>query len=188
MDNRSGAGPQPPKPGIYTIDPRRSQVRFRARHMFGLGPVHGTFGIDRGEIVITGQVTGSTAEAVILAGSFSTGNRMRDADVRSAKYLDTASHPEIVFRSERVEQSGDGWTLHGDLSVRGQTQPVSVLISSARGTEDGAAFEAATTIDRYAFGITKGKGMTGRRLTLTFDIVAAQHQPGDTRTQRRSTR
>ena len=169
------AGTQPPKPGNYTINPRRSQVRFQARHMFGLGPVHGTFGIDRGEIVIAEQVTGSAAEAVILAGGFSTGNRMRDADVRSAKYLDTAAHPEIVFRSERVEQSGDGWTLHGDLSVRGQAQPVSVVISSARGTEDGAAFEATTTIDRYAFGITKGKGITGRRLTLTFDIVAAQH-------------
>ncbi len=143
--------------------------------MFGLGPVHGTFAIDHGEIVIAEPVTGSTAEAVILAGSFSTGNRRRDADVRSAKYLDTDAHPQIVFRSQRVEQSGDGWTLHGDLSVRGQAQPVSVVISSARGTDDGAAFEATTAIDRYAFGITKGKGMTGRRLTLTLDIVAAQH-------------
>ncbi|MGI9009033.1 MAG: YceI family protein [Streptosporangiaceae bacterium] len=171
----SGAGTQALKPGSYAIDPGRSRVRFQARHMFGLGPVHGTFGIDRGEIVIAEPVTGSAAEAVILAGSFSTGNRMRDADVRSAKYLDTAAHPEIVFRSQRVEQSGYGWTLHGDLTVRGQAQPVSVVISSARGTEDGAAFEATTTIDRYAFGITKGKGMTGRSLTLTFDIVAAQH-------------
>lgn len=175
MDGISGAGTQPPKPGIYTINPRRSQVRFRTRHFLGLGPVHGTFGIDRGEIVIAEPVTGSTAEAVILADSFSTGNRRRDGDVRSAKYLDTAAHPEIIFRSQRVEQAGDGWTLYGDLSVRGQTQPVSVVISSARVAEDGAAFQATTTIDRYAFGITKGKGMTGRRLTLTFDIVAAQH-------------
>jgi polyisoprenoid-binding protein YceI len=99
--------------------------------------------------------------------------RPSGADVRSAKYLATAAHPEIVFRSERVEQSGDGWTLHGDLGVRGQTEPVSVVISSARGTEDGAAFEDMTTIDRYAFGITKGKGMTGRRLVNGIEAFAA---------------
>lgn len=48
----SGAGTKTPKPGIYTINPRRSQVQFQIRHMFGLGPVHGTFGADRGEIVV----------------------------------------------------------------------------------------------------------------------------------------
>lgn len=172
MASTSSVSMQPPKPGIYVIDPRRSQVRFDTRHMFGLAPVHGTFDIDRGQITMAEQVTSSSAEAVILAGSFATGNRRRDADVRSAKYLHTEAHPEIVFRSKQVEQSGDGWMLHGDLSVRGQTRPVSLAISSARGTDDGAAFEATTTIDRYAFGITSGKGMTGRHLTLTLDIVA----------------
>ncbi|WP_211225513.1 hypothetical protein [Amycolatopsis nigrescens] len=31
---------------------------------------------------------------------------------------------------------------------------------------------ATTTIDRYAFGVTAAKGMTGRRLHLTIEIVA----------------
>ncbi|WP_257584108.1 YceI family protein [Streptomyces sp. TLI_146] len=38
-----------------------------------------------------------------MAASFSTGNAHRDADVRSAKFLDTERHPLITFAAERVD-------------------------------------------------------------------------------------
>jgi polyisoprenoid-binding protein YceI len=36
-----------PQLGRYDIDPDRSSVTFRTRHLFGLAPVHGTFDTDR---------------------------------------------------------------------------------------------------------------------------------------------
>lgn len=68
MASTSGVDTQAPTPGTYAIDPGRSRVRFDTPHMFGLGLVHGTFDIDHGEITVAEPVTGSTAEAVILAG------------------------------------------------------------------------------------------------------------------------
>jgi hypothetical protein len=41
---------------------------FDTPQVFGLGLVHGIFDIDHGEITVAEPVTGSTAEAVILAG------------------------------------------------------------------------------------------------------------------------
>src|SRR5262249_15913635 len=43
---------QAPQLGHYEIDASRSTVRFRTRHMFGLGPVRGTFAIRSGSAEI----------------------------------------------------------------------------------------------------------------------------------------
>lgn len=47
-----------PCPGTYTIDPERSVITVRTRHLFGLAPVRGTFRLGSGEIgslVVTGR-------------------------------------------------------------------------------------------------------------------------------------
>ncbi|MBM7774973.1 polyisoprenoid-binding protein YceI [Actinokineospora baliensis] len=48
-------------PGTYAIDPSRSAVRFRTRHVFGLLPVTGSFPLTEGRVTVAESAAGSTA-------------------------------------------------------------------------------------------------------------------------------
>ncbi|MEV6781540.1 YceI family protein [Streptomyces sp. NPDC051098] len=161
-----------PAAGAYEIDQAASTVRFAARAMFGLLPVRGTFAIGHGRITVADPAEESSVQVVVETGSFESGNRQRDDHVKSADYLDVTRHPEISFRSHVLERSASEAALHGELTVCGVTQPVVVAIGRVSHEGNRVTATGTTTIDRYAFGITKGKGMTGRHLKIALDVVA----------------
>jgi len=166
-----------PAAGGYRIDPARSTVTFSTRHLFGLAPVRGTFRLRSGHIQVD-RPERSTAEATVAAESFHTGTPARDTQVRSAAYLDADRHPDIVFASTGLSRSGDDWVLEGTLTVRGQTRPLSLRVLSLSPEESGLRLSAATRVDRYEFGITAGRGITGRRLSLSLDVVGEATERG----------
>ncbi|ATL25296.1 YceI family protein [Streptomyces formicae] len=163
-----------PEPGTYVIDAQASAVRFRTRSVLGLVPVRGTFAVARGAVTVADAAEESTVDVAIRADTFDTGLARRDEHVRSADYLDTATHPEIDFRGHRVRYAGQQAVLEGELTVRGVTGPVAVSVDAI--TVDGRrlAVRGTATVDRYAFGLTKAKGMTGRRLRVELDVHAVR--------------
>jgi polyisoprenoid-binding protein YceI len=163
-----------PEPGTYEIDPAASTIRFETRSVFGLLPVRGTFAIDNGKIAVSETAEDSTVDVTVRAAGIDSGNAKRDDHIRSADYLDAAGHPDIAFHSRSVERSATGDTLQGELTVRGVTAPMTVTVDTV--SVDGARITArgSATIDRYAFGITAGKGMTGRHTKITVDVTAAR--------------
>jgi polyisoprenoid-binding protein YceI len=161
-----------PASGIYRIDVARSAITFTTRHLFGLGAVRGRFELRDGEIRIIDPLPKSSARAVISAASFHTANPGRDGAVRSARLLDTGTHPEMTFISRRLELAGGRWVLHGLLSVRGKAHPVDLLIEEAQSSGQDLRVRASVHLDRYDFEITKAKGLAARRLGLRLDIVA----------------
>ncbi|WP_255306542.1 YceI family protein [Streptomyces sp. Wb2n-11] len=140
--------------------------------MFGLLPVRGTFTIGQGRITVAELVEELSIQVVMEAASFGSGNQQRDEHVRSPDYLDVARHPEIDFRSQRLERSASDATLQGELTVCGVTRPVAVTLDTV--LHEGKRITASGTarVDRYAFGVTKAKGMTGRHLRITLEVVA----------------
>ncbi|WP_331749022.1 MULTISPECIES: YceI family protein [unclassified Streptomyces] len=164
--------PTTPAPGTYTIDAGRSTIAFTTRHVFGLGAVDGTFALASGQVHIAADPTQSSATAVVAADSFTTGSGSRDKVVRSPKYLDTAAHPHFTFASNAVQDTGAGYVLRGELTVKATAQPVELTVGQPEYRAEGIRFSATTRIDRYAFGITVDKGMTARYLNLSFDILA----------------
>jgi polyisoprenoid-binding protein YceI len=169
----SGAGTiEIPAPGDYQVDPQHCTVSFTTRHMFGLAPVRGTFQVREGHVHVAEEVHGSSVRATISAGSFRTGVSGRDFTVRSAQYLDAERHPDIVFASTRLDQVDGRWVLQGMLTVRGHGRPSEVHVDEVRQDGSHLRTRASALVDRYEFGITAMKGMTGRRLTLGLDIRA----------------
>ncbi|MFB8248920.1 YceI family protein [Streptomyces sp. NPDC055952] len=167
-----------PAPGLFEIDPTASTVRFDTRAVFGLIPVRGTFDVTHGQIIVADPVAQSSVHVVLQAGSFATGNRQRDDHVRSPDYLDAARHPEIAFRSMRVVGAGtDHANVHGELTVCGVTHPIALALGPVVQDDERLTASAGTTVDRYAFGLTKAKGMTGRRLRMTLKVVAYHREP-----------
>lgn len=155
-----------PQLGRYEIDTRSSTVRFRTRHLFGLGPVRGSFAIRAGTVDIAEPLAGSRIRAEIDAASFRTGNAARDAAVRSARFLDAGTHPDMTFASERT----DGSTLTGTLTVRGVTRPVTLSVEQPTVAPESFTVRAAARIDRTEFGVTASRGLAGRYLDLTLEV------------------
>jgi polyisoprenoid-binding protein YceI len=60
-----------------------------------------------------------------------------------------SEHQEIVFKSIGAESAGQGrWTLRGNLTLRGQTRPVSVQVTLTDGHYTGEG-----TVKQTDFGI-----------------------------------
>lgn len=161
-----------PAPGVYEIEPDASSVRLETRALFGLLPVRGGWAIGGGRITVGEPVEDSSAVVSVRSGSFDTGNSKRDEHVRSADYLDSADHPEIHYRATALDRSGEQPVLRGELTVRGTTAPLPVTVTSVDVVEGRLTARGRATVDRYAFGVTAGKGLTGRRLSLEVSVVA----------------
>ncbi len=83
--------------------------------------------------------------------------------------LDSEQHQEIVFKSTAVESAGkDRWTLRGNLTMRGQTRPVTAQVTLKDGHYTGEA-----AVKQTDFGI-KPPGKAGVRakdeVKIQFDI------------------
>jgi polyisoprenoid-binding protein YceI len=86
--------------------------------------------------------------------------------------LDSERHQEIVFKSTGAEPAGQGrWTLRGNLTLRGQTRPVTVQVTLKDGRYTGE-----TTVKQTDFGI-KPPGEAGVRakdeVRIEFDVRLA---------------
>lgn len=170
------AVPETLSPGTYRIDEERCLITFRTRHLFGLGPVRGTFRLRSGEIRVAEQLQDSAVRATVDAESFHTGNPARDGTVRSARLLDTTGHPIFTFTSTEVTESAGRWVVRGRLVVRDAEHPVELAIEQARADGKQLTIVASAGIDRYAFGVTAMKGLAARRLSCQLEIVATRKE------------
>jgi len=109
----------------WELDPVATRIAFSVKNL-SVAHVDGTFRLASGRVVLDdGDLSRSTIEAVVDAGSVDTDEPKRDAHLRSADFLDVIRYPTIAFRSTRVEQAdGDHWKVTGNLTLRGTTRPV----------------------------------------------------------------
>jgi polyisoprenoid-binding protein YceI len=161
-----------PPAGRYRIDPANSTVTFATRHLFGLGPVRGTFAVRDGLISVAEPVTESAVHATIAASSFRTGNDTRDAAVLSPRLLDAAAYPGLAFTSTALAREDGRWLLRGEFEVRGISRLVEVQLVAVSRTSGTLRATARVAVDRYDFGLTAYRGLAARRLTVTLDITA----------------
>lgn len=157
------------RPGTYTIDPARSEIRFTATHVFGLKPVAGTMAIRSGTVTVAAEPRRSTVSAEIDATSWRTDDARRDKDVRGKRFLDVERHPAIGFRSTRVVHGAGGWQVVGELSVRGGCCEVTLAL-----TDIGPdRFTATGRVDRVAAGVAGGRAIIGRHLDVSLTVTVA---------------
>ncbi len=161
-----------PAAGTYRVEPSTSTIGFSAKHLFGNGTVKGSFAVTSGEIVVTEPVTASQVSASASAQSFESANPKRDAQVKSASFLHAEANPEITFRSTELLEQGGQWVLRGEITARGTSAPVELTVVESRADASGLTLRATGTVDRYAHGITKMKGMAGRYLAVDISAHA----------------
>ena len=167
---------------IWNIDSSHSGVHFSVRHLM-ITNVRGEFTGLKGQVNFDpASPESASLEASVDAASVNTREEKRDGHLRSVDFFDTENHPSISFKSTSVAKKGDGFTLTGDLTIRGTTKAVTFAVEGGTSVEKdpwgnariGAS--ASTTIDRREFGLTwnsaieSGGVLVGHDVKLTIDV------------------
>lgn len=159
----------------WQLDPAHSQIAFAVKHMM-VTTVRGRF--DRFEVDVDldeSDPTKSSVVARIDAASINTGADARDQHLRSADFFDTAQYPEITFRSTGIERHGDDAKVYGDLTIRGETRPITLdvefngIVPNMQGGRR-AAFDAKTKLSRKQWGLNWNVALESGGWLVSDDI------------------
>lgn len=141
--------------GRSTFDQTTSRIAWEGRKV--TASETGSFGVFQGIIALEGDdPTQATVEVTIQMESMQAdGSPRLLAHLKSDDFLDVVNHPTARFRSTRITAGGEGDATHtvaGELTIRGQTHPVSFPATVAvTATEITARGEMV--FDRRPFGI-----------------------------------
>lgn len=163
-----------PASGTYRLDPARSRANFTTRHLFGLGTVTGSLAVLDGHVTVRADPSVWTVIATLDAGSFDSASAARDELVKSPGYLDVGDHPCITFSSRGLVQDGGARRIRGALTVRGVAAPVELTITEIHDIDGLVTVQATATLDRYAHGLTKAKGLAARLVQVQLTATAAR--------------
>lgn len=150
----------PASSGAFKVDAVHSVVVFGVGHV-GVSRFYGTFNAPTGLFLIDpSNPSASSIEIVVETEKVNTGSSKRDDHLRSPDFFNAKEFPTMTFKSSSFEKSGGkSMTVKGDLTMIGQTKPVtaSVEFLGEGETRQGykAGFEAVFTIKRSEFGMTK---------------------------------
>jgi polyisoprenoid-binding protein YceI len=123
---------------------------------------------------------------VIDASSIDTGVPKRDADLRSANFLEVERYPEITFRTLYVTpRQADAFRLVGELTMKGRVGEVILETESSGAALDPsgyqrARFSATAGIRRRDFGASGNLAwdnygiMIGERIDIEIDVEAVR--------------
>jgi polyisoprenoid-binding protein YceI len=162
-------------PEKYFIDRAHSSMGFSIRHLM-VSNVKGEFREFSGTIMLDeADPANSNVEVAINAASIDTENGKRDDHLRSADFFDVQNHPEITFKSTKVEKTADGFMIFGDFTLRGVTKAISFPATmlgkiTGMGGETRVGFEAFTKINRKDFGMTWNKALDAGGVVLSEEV------------------
>ncbi|ACL40844.1 YceI family protein [Pseudarthrobacter chlorophenolicus] len=150
--------PQELTPGTWTLDMSHSEIGFSVRHA-GISKVRGRFTQAEAEARVGNSLQDSSLHATVSTASFDSGDANRDGHVRGPDFFDVEKYPEMTFRGTSIEGDGEDYTLTGDLTIKGVTQPVELEVEFTGVAVDPfgatrAGFSAETEISRKSFGLT----------------------------------
>lgn len=171
--------------GVYNFDKAHSFIGFKVRHM-GLIEVPGFFRDFTGEVNFDAKdVSKSSVNFKAQMTSVDTGVAGRDKHLRSADFFEVEKFPEMTFVSTKVEKKGKGWTVTGDLTMKGVTKSVVIPFeisgwlpgNERSGPKMGIAGE--TTINRREFGVNYGNNLPSGIAAISDEVkVVLQIEAG----------
>ncbi len=144
----------------YKIDASHSEITFKVKHLM-ITNVTGSFQ-EFDATLESAEENFSDAKINFSANvnSISTNNEQRDTHLKSADFFEVEKFPTLQFVSTSlIPKGGSDYVLNGDLTIKGNTRPVSLKVEFG-GTmtdfygQNKAGFEINGTINRSDFGLT----------------------------------
>jgi polyisoprenoid-binding protein YceI len=160
----------------WKIDPAHSEVQFKVRHLM-ITTVTGYFKKFDLEVVTETDdfTTASKIEFTADIDSIDTNSQQRDTHLKSADFFDAENHKQLKFIGKKYEVDGDEGKLHGDLTIRGITKPVTVKVEYGGTVIDPygqtkAGFTVAGKISRKEFGLVWNAVTEAGQVVVSDDI------------------
>jgi polyisoprenoid-binding protein YceI len=165
--------------GSYALEPRHTQIRFTVMH-FGFTPFSGFFSGASGKLIIDPARPGSASVTIEVPtnSALVTVPKLTE-ELRSAMFFDPDRYPTMKFVSDHVAVHGTHATVSGQLTLHGQTHPLTLEASFVgAGTMMGkrtVGFTATGTLKRSDYGVTAVLPLVSDEVKI--DIAAAFERP-----------
>ena len=183
LAQQPGRSAAPPGGTRWVIDIAHSQIDFRVRHL--VGRVRGTF-TNWYAVILTDDRDWrhGKVNVTVQTASLSTGNGLRDADLKSRRFFGVDSYPEMTFLGTGIAASDTTVEIIGLLTIKGHTRPASLKgayrgIAKDEQGHERIAFEASTALDRRDFGIdwntaVGGNSLIGNEVEISIAMEAVR--------------
>jgi polyisoprenoid-binding protein YceI len=163
----------PVSDGVWTVDPRRSEIGFAVKAMYGLLTVRGAFGAYDGTLTV--RADSAAGELAIDTDSLDTGNPKRDQHLRSSDFFDAERHPQIVFTTAAVTARDRGLTITGELTIGSECRQLEIPVEVEQTADGTLQLDGRTTVSRAAVGIAWNRlGMIGDAAELHARLALAR--------------
>lgn len=163
--------------GTYAPDANHTIVGWRVNH-FGFNDYFGQFGQATGTLMLDKDNPGaSTVDITIPVNSLVTSSERLTGHMATADFLDAANHPTARFVSHHVVIDGTKATIHGDLTLRGVTRPVTLNAefvgagTNPMNSKETVGFHGSMSINRSEFGIAYAVPMVSDKVDLTISVA-----------------
>lgn len=160
----------PSSAATFEIDPSHTFVLFEVGHL-GIGKAHGMFRNTSGMF----DPEAGTLKVDIEADSLYTANKKRDDHLRGPDFFNTKQFPKITFESTEVKKKGDELMVTGNLTIKGKSKKISMVMKKVGEGEDPwgkyrAGYEGSMTINRMDFGVDYMPDGLSKDVKLTFAV------------------
>ena len=169
------------EPARFEIDPQHLSIVFNVEHL-GYGAVWGLFLTGSGSFTYDEEARElSDLRVEIDTTSVFSYDEARDGHLRSGDFLDAEAHPVATFVMTGAEpQSETTGTVTGDLTLRGETHPVTLDVTLNKigpypwGENYVVGITATTTLKRSEWGSTYAveDNLVGDEVPLTIELEA----------------
>ena len=144
----------------WAFDESHAKVGFFVSH-FGISETEGKFTKFKGEVEAA-EPDFSDAKIHFIAdvNSINTEDAQRDSHLKSPDFFDSASFPEITFKSKSLHATGKHhYKLTGDFTMHGITREIELDVAYKGTVVDPfgntkAGFKIGGAVDRTEFGLT----------------------------------
>lgn len=173
--------------GVFEADRIHSSFLFAIRHM-KVSTFRASFADVDARLVADESGTRLEGAARVESVSIAEPAEFREHVVRGADFFDAVNHPEITFRSERVELAEDGTAaVTGELTIKGVGRKVTATGTFQRPVEDPfgsvrMALELGAVVDRRDWELTwqmplpGGADALGWEVELNVDLELVKQQ------------
>jgi polyisoprenoid-binding protein YceI len=177
------------EPARYELDPEHLTIAFLVEHI-GYAKTLGAFRDASGEFTFD-DATGalSAVRVTVATASVDTAHVARDGHLTSRDFLDSATHPAMIFTASQAERTGDRtFVVRGELELLGVRAPLVLEATwnktapypiGARAEVIGVSLRGS--LRRSAFGMTYGvaDGLVGDDVELLIELegIAREARP-----------
>ena len=154
--------------GSWAADKVHSTIAFAVDYM--IGTFQGSFSDFDAELK-DGVLRGSAKVASVQVK-----DPNLEAHLQSPDFFDAERNPQLTFVSDEIERSGNEITVHGEITIKGQTHPIELTgtigdpIADPYGNER-FGLELEGKIDRTAFGIDWNNPLPSGEPALANDVT-----------------